>query len=738
VDVGADAPLQIVCGAPNVAVGQKVLVATIGTLLYDGNESIKIKKGKIRGEVSMGMICAEDELGLGKGHEGIMVLDAKAKVGTTAAEYFKLESDFVFEIGLTPNRSDAMGHIGVARDLMTVLNQKGAKLKMCRPSIDNFKVANTSKTIAIEVKNTDLCPRYSGVSISGVTVADSPKWLQNRLKSIGLTPINNIVDITNYVLHETGQPLHAFDISKITGNKIVVTTVKSNTKFITLDEIERKLSADDLMICNTKKPLCIAGVFGGLHAGVTSSTIDIFLESAYFSAVSVRKTAKRHNLITDASFRFERNCDPNMTIYALKRAALLIIEICGGEIASNITDVYPKKIGHFKVNLNYAKMDALIGETIDRKVVKSILTDLEIEIKKETKEGLSLLIPPFRADVQREVDVIEEILRIYGFNTVAIPTKLNTSISSAEKVNPEEICNIIAELLSNTGFNEAMNNSLTKAKYTALIPALNQKQDVKMLNPLSQDVSVLRQSMLFSGLENIAYNQNRQQADIKLFEFGKTYHKIEKEYIENQHFQILVSGRINTESWNTNTKKVDFYFIKEKVEHILIRLGIKRIKSEAINTYGFSQGLMYTFKKKRLVCFGLIDKNLSKAFDIKLEVFAADFNLDLILELAGYNKTTYKEVSKFPIVRRDLSLLLDENVPFSQLKTIAQQAESKILKAINLFDVYEGGKLAKGKKSYAISFTLSDKNKTLTDKYVDKVMGKLIKSFKEKVGAEVR
>ena len=443
VDVGADDDLQIVCGAPNVAVGQKVPVATIGTLLYDGNESFKIKKGKIRGEVSMGMICAEDELGLGKGHKGIMVLNAKAKVGTPAGKYFKLESDIVFEIGLTPNRSDAMGHIGVARDLLTVLNHKGEKLNMCRPSVENFKIANTSKTIAVEVKNTDLCLRYSGISISGVTVADSPDWLQNRLKAIGLTPINNIVDATNYVLHETGQPLHAFDIAKIEGNKIVVTTLKNNTKFIALDEIERKLSVTDLMICNVKKPMCIAGVFGGLHAGVTTNTKDIFLESAYFNPVSIRKTAKRHNLSTDASFRFERGCDPNITVYALKRVVLLITEIAGGKIASEITDIYPSKIEHFKVALNYAKMDALIGEVIDRGVVKSILTDLEIEITNTTKDGLSLLIPPFRADVQREVDVIEEILRIYGFNTVAMPTKLNTTISYSDSVNPENLRNTI-------------------------------------------------------------------------------------------------------------------------------------------------------------------------------------------------------------------------------------------------------------------------------------------------------
>ncbi len=738
VDVGADDDLQIVCGAPNVAVGQKVPVATIGTLLYDGNESFKIKKGKIRGEVSMGMICAEDELGLGKGHKGIMVLNAKAKVGTPAGKYFKLESDIVFEIGLTPNRSDAMGHIGVARDLLTVLNHKGEKLNMCRPSVENFKIANTSKTIAVEVKNTDLCLRYSGISISGVTVADSPDWLQNRLKAIGLTPINNIVDATNYVLHETGQPLHAFDIAKIEGNKIVVTTLKNNTKFIALDKIERKLSVTDLMICNVKKPMCIAGVFGGLHAGVTKNTKDIFLESAYFNPVSIRKTAKRHNLSTDASFRFERGCDPNITVYALKRVVLLITEIAGGKIASEITDIYPSKIEHFKVALNYAKMDALIGEVIDRGVVKSILTDLEIEITNTTKDGLSLLIPPFRADVQREVDVIEEILRIYGFNTVAMPTKLNTTISYSDSVNPENLRNTISDLLSTNGFNEVMNNSLTKGDYTAIIPELDTSQNVELLNPFSQDVNVMRQSLKFSGLENIAYNQNRKNTDVKFYEFGKTYHKTEEGYKENQHLQILVSGKVESENWNTSSDKADFYFIKEKVEHVLSRLGVKKLKSEAICTHGFVDGLMYKFKKNRLVYFGKLDKNLCKAFNVKSDVYAADFNWDLVLELAGYTKIKYQEVSRFPKVRRDLSLLVDKSVSFDELSKIAKQANNKILKTVNLFDVYEGVKLPEGKKSYALSFTMADDSKTLTDKYVDKVMDKLMKSFKEQVGAEVR
>ncbi|MBT3611313.1 MAG: phenylalanine--tRNA ligase subunit beta [Flavobacteriales bacterium] len=738
VDIGKDELLQIVCGAPNINVGQKVPVATVGTWLYDGDNKFKIKKGKIRGEDSVGMVCGADEIGLGKKTDGIMVLDAIAQVGTPASEYFKLESDIVFEIGLTPNRSDAMGHIGVARDLLTVLNHKGNKLQMCKPSTKDFKIDNTNKIIEVEVADHKICPRYSGLSISGIKVTTSPEWLQNKLKAIGIAPTNNVVDITNYVLHEMGQPLHAFDANKIEGDKIVVASVKEKTKFTTLDGQERELSAADLMISDAKKPLCIAGVFGGLESGVSESTTDVFLESAYFNPVSVRKSAKRHHLNTDASFRFERGCDPNSTVYALKRAALLIQEICGGKISSNVIDIYPNPIAHFAVELTYAKMDSLIGEVINRQVVKNILIDLEIEISNENSDGLSLLVPPFRSDVQREVDVIEEVLRIYGFNTIAISSKLNTTITNSEGVNPEQVRNMISDLLSNTGFNEAMNNSLTKEEFTALIPELNKEQNITLLNPLSQDLNVMRQSLLFSGLENIAYNQNRKNADIKFYEFGKTYHKAEEGNIENQHLQILVSGRMQGENWNTSDNKVDFYFIKEKVEHILNRLGVKKIKPEAINTHGFSQGLMYTSKKKRLVCFGRLDPKLVKAFGVKSTVYAADFNWDLILELTGYTKIKYQEVSKFPEMRRDLSLLVNKSVSFDELKKIAVATENKILKSVNLFDVYEGDKLPEDKKSYALSFTMADDTRTLTDIHVDKVMEKLMKSFTDKAGAEIR
>jgi phenylalanyl-tRNA synthetase beta chain len=609
---------------------------------------------------------------------------------------------------------------------------------MCLPSLKKFKTDNNNLSISVEVENSELCPRYSGVSISGIKIEPSPEWLKNRLKSIGIESKNNIVDVTNFVLHETGQPLHAFDAKKITGNKIVVKTLSEKTKFTTLDEVERDLSAEDLMICNEKEGMCLAGVFGGLDSGVSDSTTSIFLESAYFNPVSVRKTAKRHHLSTDSSFRFERGCDPNMTLYALKRTALLIQEIAGGEISSEIVDIYPNEIKHFEVELTYKKLDSLIGEKIEREVVKSILTDLEIEIVSETQNGLSLKVPPFRSDVQREVDVIEEVLRIYGFNTVKIPSKLNTSISHSDEVNPEQIRNITSDLLSSNGFSEIMNNSLTKESYIHLISELNEEENVKILNPLSQDLNVMRQSLLFSGLENISYNINRKNQDLKLYEFGKTYHKVEGENQEKEHLMLLLTGKVNSENWNTTKDKTDFFVMKEKVEHILFRLGITKIKSEEISTYGFSEGLMYKHKKNRLVCFGKVDKKIIKSFGIKQELYYADFNWDLILNLVLNTKIKYSEVSKFPSVKRDLSLLIDKEVTFKELNTIAKQTETKILKSVNLFDVYVGDKLPEGKKSYALSFILEDNSKTLTDKYIDKVMNKLISSYETKLGAEVR
>ncbi len=738
VDVGKDFPLQIVCGAPNVAIGQKVPVATVGTKLYDGQQSFKIKKSKIRGQISEGMICGPDEIGLGEETDGIMVLAANAKPGTLASEYFQLESDLVFTIGLTPNRSDAMGHIGVARDLMAVLNFRGENLEMCLPSVEAFKTFSDKKNISVEIVDSKLCPRYSAVSISGIKVAPSPDWLQKKLNAIGITPVNNVVDITNYVLHETGQPLHAFDIDKISGNKVVVSTLKDKTKFHTLDGVERELSTEDLMINNSEKPMCIAGVYGGIDSGVNSKTVDVFIESAFFDPISIRKTAKRHGLSTDASFRYERGCDPNITVYALKRAALLITEICGGEIASDLIDIYPNQVKHFPVKLDFIKMDSLIGEVIDRKIVKQILNDLEIEILDSNKDSLSLLVPPFRSDVKRDVDVIEEILRIYGFNNVSVNSKMNTIISYTESINNEDIRNIISDLLSNNGFSEAMNNSLINVEYTKLIPELNMNENVEILNPLSKELNALRQSLLFSGLENIAFNQNRKIFNVKIFEYGNTYHKNQQIYSEKQHLQLLICGRKNSENWNTISGDVDFFFMKEKVEHILSRLAIKNFTIKEDSGWGMSFSLNYMYQNNILVTLGKITNDLCSFFGVKSDVYMADFNWDLILETVSFSSDKFQEISKYPIVRRDLSLLVDKTVSFDELKKIAIKSDNKILKSVNLFDVYEGEKLPEGKKSYALSFTISDETKTLTDKQVDRLMKKIMDNYTSQVSAVIR
>ena len=737
VNVGADEPLHIVCGAPNVAAGQKVPVATIGTILYREDDSFKIKKGKIRGEVSEGMICAEDELGLGTDHDGIMVLDADAQIGMPVSEYFKLESDTVFEIGLTPNRSDAMSHLGVARDLMTVLKLKGKNVSVKQPNVEDFKTDNNNIKIDIEVKDFDSCPRYAGLSIQGVKIAPSPNWLQKRLISIGLTPINNVVDVTNYVLHETGQPLHAFDVASIEGNKIVVQQLANKSKFITLDEVEREISSEDLMICNANEGMCIAGVFGGIKSGVSDNTNDVFIESAYFNPVSIRKTAKRHGINTDASFRFERSVDPNLVIYALKRAALLIQELAGGSIASEITDLYPNPIQNFEVSLAYSKVDSLIGEKLDRQIIQSILIDLEIEIVKSTDDGLELSIPPFRADVQRAEDVIEEILRIYGYNNITIPDQVRSSLSYAEKPDAERLQNMVSDLLSSKGFNECMNNSLTKISHTGLVEELSLEHQVELLNPLSQDLNGMRQSLLFSGLENIAYNINRKNTDLKLYEFGKTYH-LYKEYTENRKLILTVCGQQKAENWNNKNDKVDLFWMKEQVEHILIRLGITKLKGKAIKNSYLNNGFGFTVKKNIVATFGIVKKKMLKAFDVKSEVFYAEFDWDTILELCKASKTSFQAITKFPAVRRDLALLVDASIEFKTLHSIANQCENQLIKSVNLFDVYEGDELPEGKKSYALSFVLQDENKTLTDTQIDKAIDKLKKVFKEKAGAEIR
>ena len=739
VDIGSEEPIQIVCGAPNVGVGQKVPVATVGTTLYDDKgEGFKIKKGKIRGEESHGMICAEDELGLGKDHDGILVLDDDIAVGTPGSKVFNIETDYVFEIGLTPNRSDAMSHFGVARDLRAGLIQNDIKLELISPSVSDFHVDERTLRFDVEVENKELTPRYCGITITDIEVKDSPEWIQNRLKAIGLTPKNNIVDITNYVLHELGQPLHAFDAQKIKGNKILVKTLNEGTKFITLDEVERELSSEDIMICDgDSNPLCIAGVFGGFKSGVTENTSSIFLESAYFNPVSVRKTAKRHALNTDASFRFERGIDINTTKYALKRAALLIEKYAGGKLASDVSDFYPEKIEDFQVFLSYENAYRLIGQEIPKDTIKNILASLEIKINSETEGGLGLTIPSYRTDVQREADIIEEILRVYGYNNIEFSHKLNTSISF-DSNKETKVENIIADQLTALGFNETMSNSLTKPKYSSLSENINEEANVEMLNPLSNDLKVLRQSLLFSGLESVAYNINRKNNSLKFYEFGKTYHKYSEKYEENKHLTLFVSGNRNKNSWSLSNKTSDFFYLKGIITSLLVRLGINKIKSSPTKLDVFSEGISFGYGKTKLVEFGVVKQSILKEIGIKQEVLFADFNWDSILNVIGNRKIKVSNLPKFPAVKRDLALLLDSKVAFNDVYNLAFQTERKLLKEVDLFDVYEGDKLPEGKKSYAISFLLQDETKTLADKQIDKIMQKLQQNFEKNLDAVLR
>jgi phenylalanyl-tRNA synthetase beta chain len=739
VDLGTGDPVQIVCGAPNVAAGQKVPVAIIGTTLYDDKGvGFKIKKGKIRGEESHGMICAEDELGLGTSHDGILILNKKLKVGTPAAEVFNIETDQVFEIGLTPNRADAMSHYGVARDFRAGLIQHGINLELITPSVSDFHVEQRRLRIDVEVENKDLAPRYCGISIVDVEVKDSPEWIQNRLKSIGITPKNNIVDITNYVLHELGQPLHAFDASKIKGNKVIVKTLAQGTKFTTLDEVERELHSEDIMICDAESnPLCIAGVFGGINSGVSEKTTSIFLESAYFNPVSIRKTAKRHALNTDASFRFERGIDINFTEYALKRAALLIEEYAGGKVASDVMDFYPEKIEDFQVFLSYESAFRLIGQEIDKETIKNILASLEIKISSETEGGLGLTIPSYRVDVQREADIIEEILRVYGYNNIKFSHKLNTSISfnSNKDVSLE---NIVANQLTTLGFNETMANSLTKEEYSSFSENFKSEFNVTMLNPLSNDLKVMRQSLLFSGLESISYNLNRKNNSLKLYEFGKTYHKYEKGYQEDKHLTIFVSGARTKDTWTSLTQNSEFFYLKGIVMSILERIGVTNIKTSPVKSDVFSEGIVLSLGKNKLVEFGVIKKKILKEFGIKQEVLFADFDWTSILSISGKKKIKVSMLPKFPSVKRDLALLLDQKITFKEIYDLAFQSERNLLKDVGLFDVYQGDKLPEGKKSYAVSFLLQDNNKTLEDRQIDKIMQKLQQSFEKNLGAVLR
>ncbi len=738
VDLGDGTPVQIVCGASNVAAGQKVPVATIGTTLYDKDgSSFVIKKGKIRDVESFGMICAEDELGLGTGHEGIMVLDENLTPGTPAAKVFNIENDEVFEIGLTPNRADAMSHMGVARDIRAGLLQSNIVTELNTPSVSTFRVDKRVLKYDVVVENKKLAPRYCGVTISGITIKPSPEWLQNRLKAIGLTPKNNVIDVTNYVLHELGQPLHAFDTSKIKGDKIIVKTAEAGTKFTTLDDVERTLHEEDLMICDENGPMCFAGVFGGKKSGVTDNTTAIFLESAYFNPVSIRKTAKRHSLSTDASFRFERGIDPTITEYALKRAAILIKEIAGGEITSDIIDIYPKKIEDFTVILSFQKVNKIIGQELSKETIKKILASLDIKINSVSDAGLGLIIPSYRVDVQREIDVIEEILRVYGYNNINFSKKLNATVSNSPRTEDYKIQNIIASQLVSNGFNEMMANSLTTPDYIQLSNDLKEEYNVTILNPLSKDLSTMRQSLLFSALEAVSYNINRKNSDLKLFEFGKTYHKLPSGFEENKHLTLTVTGNRLAESWTTPQKATDFFLFKGYVNAILSRLGIEKTKTQPVSSDIFAEGIALTLGTETLVEFGTIKKSITKYFDIKQEVLFADFNWTAILKLLSV-KIKYVEIPKYPEVRRDLALLIDENISFDSIFNIARQSEKSLLKDINLFDVYTGKNLPEGKKSYAVSFVIQDNTKTLTDAQIDKIMSKLQKNFETELNASLR
>ncbi len=739
VDLGNGNPVQIVCGAPNVAAGQVVPVATIGTLLHDKTgKEFAIKKGNIRGEESRGMICAEDELGLGDSHDGIMIFDDKTPIGKSVADLFDASSDEVFEIGLTPNRADAMSHYGVARDLRAGLKQYGVNLELITPSVIDFKVDDTTNKITIDVESANLAPRYTGVTISNVKVKESPKWLQNRLKSIGINPKNNIVDITNFVLHELGQPLHAFDADKVEGKKILVKNLPTGTKFVTLDGVERTLHEEDIMICDANStPLCIGGVFGGLDSGVSENTNNIFLESAYFNPVLIRKTSKRHALNTDASFRFERGIDIEFTKYALKRAAMLIIELAGGKISSEIQEYYPESVKEFEVVVNYNNIHKLIGQELSKDTIKNILASLDIKVLSETEQILGLLVPSYRVDVLREADIIEEIIRIYGYNNINFSDKLNTSLSFME-FDKEKYENLLANQLVSQGFYENMSNSLTKPELVNLSETLNQEHNVLMLNPLSSDLEAMRQSMLFNALENVAYNQNRQQNNVRFFEFGKTYHKYDNGYNELKHLAIVISGKQFEGHWQMQEQPSDYFYLKGIVIGLMQKIGMQKITVKPTKSDLFSEGLGVYHDGKLIADLGLVRKNIAKEFGVKQDVFFADVKIQSLFDFVQNYQTKYTELPKFPSVKRDLALLLDLNVTYADLYNVSYQTERNLLKEVDLFDVYEGKNLPDGKKSYAVSFVLRDDNATLNEKQIEKVMSKLQNAFETQFGAELR
>ena len=750
VNVGAEEALQIVCGAPNVAAGQKVVVATVGTKLYSGEESFTIKRSKIRGVESMGMICAEDEIGIGTSHDGIIVLPADAVVGTLAKDYYGIKSDYLLEVDITPNRVDAASHYGVARDLAAFFALKNPAIQLTKPSVDAFKIQNTNLTIPVTVEKPEACPRYSAVTISGVKVTESPEWLKNALLVIGLRPINNIVDITNYVLHELGQPLHAFDADKIAGGEVRVKCMPEGTPFVSLEGTERKLNAADLMICNAEKPMCIGGVFGGLDSGVTETTQNVFLESAYFNPVSIRKTARRHGLNTDASFRFERGCDPTNTIYVLKRCALLIQEVAGGTISSEIVDIYPQEVKPFEVEITLQKINSLIGKEIGKENIEIILGALEMKIVNRTDEGYTLHVPAYRVDVQRDVDVIEDILRIYGYNNIEIGEKLMSNLSYSSKPDSHKLQNLIAEQLTAQGFNEILNNSLTKGGYYTDLTSFPAAHSVKIINALSSDLNVMRQTLLFGGLENIAYNVNRRNADLKFYEFGNCYYynadnKKEGEtlaaYDEDFHLAMWLTGNKQAQSWTMAEQKASIYELKAYIENIFRRLGFnlrKLVTGEYADDLLSEALTVYSARGNKLAVYGFVHPKIRKVMDIDQEVFYADLNWNAILSELDKHKVQYAEISKFPEVKRDLALLIDKNVTFAEIEKIAYETERKLLKKVTLFDVYEGKNLEAGKKSYAVSFILQDETKTLTDSQIEGIMKKMLGNFENKLGAKLR
>jgi phenylalanyl-tRNA synthetase beta chain len=749
VNIGSGEPLHIVCGAPNVAAGQKVPVATVGTTVFKGEDRFEIKKSKIRGELSEGMICAEDELGLSSGHEGIMVLRPDAIPGTPASQYFKIEKDFVFEIGLTPNRIDSGSHFGVARDIaayLSVNHNFDSRAKLV--SVEDFRPDCTSQTFGILIENATDCPRYTGINISDVTIGESPEWLRNRLKAIGLNPINNVVDITNYVQNEIGQPLHAFDADRITSKKVIIKNLTEKSKFITLDNVERELSSKDLMICNAEEGMCIAGVFGGAKSGVTSATKNIFLESAYFNPVSIRKSARRHGLNTDASFRFERGADPNITLWALKRAALMIRDIAGGKLTSDFKDIYPKPIRNAIVDVSYNNINRLIGKIIEPQTVKKILSMLDINILSETDGKLKLDIPAYRVDVHREADVIEEILRIYGYNSIAVNNHVNSTLTYIEKPDKEKVINSVSDTLAANGFTEIMSNSLTPSAWYENNADFDGSQLVRLANPLSSDLNAMRQTLLFGGLNSIAWNINRQNYDLKLFEFGNCYFfKKDKQaakqvdnYFEKTDLDLFITGNQKKQSWNCQPAPTDFFFIKSFVEMVLSRLGInpEALTKTEFNKKYFTEALSYSINNQIIADAGKISRYYTGMFDIDQDVYYGHIEWDSVVKLIKKHKIQYQELPKYPSVKRDLALLVDREIKFEQIRNLAYKTEKNILKKVTLFDVYESDSLGKNKKSYAISFVLQDELKTLTDKNIDKVMNTFIRIFEKELGAQIR